>query len=80
MIKVNQCMSKDGISTGCIQSRKTWKSHVFPLFFSRPGKVMEIDSRFLKIHKKSLKLKDILSLKGVVPFFHLAFQYKDTFM
>ena len=59
---------------GCIQSLKTWKSHGIPLFFSRPGKVMEIDSRFWKIHKKSWKLK------GVVPFFHPAFQNKDMFM
>ena len=41
---------------------------------------MEIDSRFWKIHKKSWKLKGILSRNGVVPFFHPAFQYKDTFM
>ena len=45
--------------TGCIQSWKTWKSHGIPLFFSRPGKVMEIESRFWKIHKKSCKLKGI---------------------
>ena len=31
------------------------------IIFSRPGKVMEIDSRFWKIHKKSWKLKGILS-------------------
>ena len=47
---------------------------------SKPGKVMKIDSRFWKIHKKSWKLKGILSRNGVVPFFHPAFQYKDTFM
>ena len=29
-------------------------------FFSRPGEVIQIDSRFWKIHKKSWKLKDIL--------------------
>ena len=51
---------------GCIQSWKTWKSHGIPLFFSRPGKVMEIDSRFWKIHKKSWKLKGILSWNGIV--------------
>ena len=49
-------------------------------FFSRPGKVMEIDARFWKIHKKSWKLKVILSRKSVVNFFHTAFQYKDTLM
>ena len=49
-------------------------------FFFRPGTVMEIDSRFWKIHKKSWKIKGILSRNGVVPFFHPAFQYKDTFM
>ena len=49
-------------------------------FISRPGKVMEIDSRFWKIHKKSWKLKCILSRNGVVPFFHPAFQYKDTLL
>ena len=41
---------------------------------------MEIDSRFWKIHKKSWKLKGILSQNGVVPFFHPSFQYKNTFM
>ena len=39
---------------------KSWKSHGIP-FFSRPRKVMEIDSRFWKIHKKSWKLKGILA-------------------
>ena len=34
-----------------IQSWKTWKSHGIPFSFSRPGKVMEFDSRFWKIHK-----------------------------
>ena len=49
-------------------------------FFSRPGKVMEIDSRFWKIHKKSWKLKGLLSQNSVVPFFHPVFQYKDMFV
>ena len=49
-------------------------------FFSRPGKVMEIDSRFWKMRLKSWKLKGIFLRNGVVPFFHPAFQYKDTFM
>ena len=69
-------MSFDGthyIPIGCIQSWNTWKSHGIPFSFSMPGKVMEIGSRFWKIHKKSWKLKDILSRNGVVPFFHLAF-------
>ena len=66
--------------TGCIQSWKTWKSHGIPLFFSRPGKVMEIDSRFWKIHKKLWKLKGILLGNGIVPFFHPAFQYQDMFI
>ena len=48
-------------------------------FFSRPGKVMEIESRFWKVHKRSLKLKGILSRNSGVPFFHPVFQYKDTF-
>ena len=56
------------------------ESHGIPLFFSRPGKVMEIDSRFWKIHKKSWNLKGIFSRNGNVPFFHLTFQYKDMFM
>ena len=67
------------LTPGCIQSWKTWKSYGI-LFFSRPGKVMGIDSRFWKIHKKSWKLKGVLSRNGVVPFFHPAFQYQDTFM
>ena len=37
--------------TGCIHSWKTWKSHGVLFSFSRPGKVMEYDSRFWKIHK-----------------------------
>ena len=37
----------------------SWNS----ISFSRPGKVMEFDSRFWKIHKKSWKLKDILFAK-----------------
>ena len=41
---------------------------------------MEIDSTFWNIHKKSLKFKGILTQNDAVPFFHLAFQYKDTFM
>ena len=49
-------------------------------FFAGPVKVMEIDSRFWKIHKKSWKLKGILSPNGIVPLFHLAFQYKAKFM
>ena len=39
---------------------------------------MEIDSRFWKIHKMSWKIEGILSRNSVVPFFHPAFQYKDT--
>ena len=50
------------------------------IFVSKAGKVMEIDSRFWKIHQKSWKLKGILSQNGVVPFFHQAFQYKYTFI
>ena len=68
------------LHTGYIQSWKTWKSHRIPFYFSRPGKVMEIESRFWKIHKRSWKLKGILLQNGVVPFFHPAFQYKDLFM
>ena len=49
-------------------------------YFSRPGKVMEIDSRFWRIHKKLWKLKGIFSRNGVVPFFHPVFQYKDRFI
>ena len=47
---------------------KSWNS-----IFSRPGKVMEIDYRFWKIHKKSWKLKGILSRNSVVSYFHPAF-------
>ena len=65
------------IKAGCIQSWKTWKSHGIPLFFHRPGKVMEIDSRLWKIYKKLWKFKGILSQNSVVPFFHPAFQYND---
>ena len=54
---------------------KSWNS----IYFSRPEIVMEIDSRFGEIHKKSWELKGIL-LRNNVPFFHPAFQYKDTFM
>ena len=54
--------------TGCIQSWKTWKTHEIPFFFSRHGKVMEIDSRFWKIHKKSWKLKGILFRNGIISF------------
>ena len=43
-------------------------------------RLRETGPRFWKIHKKSWKLKGILSRNGVVPFFHPAFQYKDTFM
>ena len=39
------------MGTGCIQSWKTWKSHGILVFISRPGKVMEIDSRFGKFIK-----------------------------
>ena len=77
-IKINLTELKSGCIT--IQSWKTWKSHGISFFISRPGKVMEIDSRLWKIHKKSWKLKGILSRKGAVPFFHPAFQYKSTFM
>ena len=38
-------------NAGCIQSWKTWKSHGISFSFSRPGKVMEFDSRFWKNHK-----------------------------
>ena len=47
-------MSDEGsfiLHPGCIQSWKTWKSHGIPFFISRPGKVMEIDSRFGKFIK-----------------------------
>ena len=55
-------------------------NRVYPVM-GKPGKVMEIiffspgleiDSRFWKIHKKSWKLKGILSRNGVVHFFHPA--------
>ena len=59
--------------SGCIQSWKPWKSHGIPFFISCPGKVMEIDSRFWKIYKKSWKLKES-SRNGAGPFFHQAFQ------
>ena len=59
----------------------------------KPGKVMEFHFLFPGL-EKSWKLtpgfgkfieshgnlKGILSRNGVVPFFHPAFQYKDTFM
>ena len=64
-------------SQGVSSHRKPGKVMKFH-FFSRPGKVMEIDSRFWKIHKKSWKLKGILSRN--VSFFHPAFQCKDTFL
>ena len=69
--QVWQVISSDG---------KPGKVMAFHYFFSRPEKVMEIDSRFWKIDKKSWKSKGILSRNGVVPFFHPVFQYNDTFM
>ena len=41
---------------------------VYSINFFRPGKVMEIYSRFWKIHKKSWKLKGIFSQNGVFSF------------
>ena len=55
---------------------KSWNS----IIFSRPGKVLEIDSRLWKILTKSWKFKGILLRNDVVTFFHPAFKNKDTFM
>ena len=65
---------------GVSSHEKPGKVMEFHYFLSRPGKVMEIDSGFWKIHKKSWKLKGIFLRNGVVPFFHPAFQYKDRFI
>ena len=47
--------SKDRVYPVVENLEKSWNS----IIFSRPGKVMEIDSRFWKTHKKSWKLKGI---------------------
>ena len=59
IVSFNLCGEKKvySVCTGCIQSWKTWKSHGILFSFSRPGKVMEFDSRFWKNHKSHRNYK-----------------------
>ena len=63
--------------SGCIQSWKTWKSHGISFSFSRPGKVMEFDSKFWKFHKSHGNYK---ILPGSVLLLNQSHQQRDIDM